>query len=103
MTKSEVASFIARFGPVKQGFHPNGTKIHAVRANDTRAWCGRLGVKPGPLRWNPEVTPHTVDGGFYCGQCLVVWRRARADIQRMENLLTEVEKVMIERRRRASA
>lgn len=91
----ELSNFLQRVGPLMEGLMPTGSKIHAVRANSTRSWCGRHGIEPGKHRWTPG-NPNNPD--VYCGQCLAVWQAATARNQQIKGLLTGIERVILERR-----
>lgn len=99
-----IQAFLARVGPLVEGVAASdkARKIHAVRANDERSWCGRWGISPvTPQRkWDPtqmQGQPPAV----YCGQCITVWRAAEARNEEVEDLLLDIEKLFAERDKRA--
>jgi hypothetical protein len=98
-----IREYLAELGPLVEGLSESqrASKIHAVRVNQDHAWCGRWKVHAiTPHRpWRPATNPPSV----YCGQCFNVWSAAVKRNEQVENFITEVERLIIEGRRRASA
>lgn len=98
-----IQEFLARKGPLVEGINQNGTKIHAVRANDERSWCGRWGLSPvhPQRRWDPNNDTGSRVTLLYCKQCITVWEAANARNDEVEDLLLNIEALYAERDQRA--